>query len=384
MSLSETADYLAAYFGREAWIIQVFIVVFLTALLNWLQKRVLARLAVRLRATRTYWDDALLDAARRPFSFFIWILGLTFAADIVKSETEAAIFGAVGPLRDVGVIFVLAWFLVRFIKRAEANIVSKKQTAGADYDQTTLDAVAKLLRVSVIITAALVGMQTLGYSISGVLAFGGIGGIAVGFAARDLLANFFGGFMIYMDRPFNVGDWIRSPDQEIEGTVEQIGWRLTTIRTFDKRPLYVPNSVFTTISVENPARMSHRRIKQTIGIRYADAPRMREIIVAVRKMLQDHEEIDSRQTLIVNFDEFAPSSLNFFIYTFTHTVEWIYFHEVKQDVLLKIIDIIEAHGAECAYPTSTLHLPEAITLDERRPGRAAPDQPGALSGIRAG
>ena len=384
MSLSETADYLAAYFGRETWIIQVFIVVFLTALLNWLQKRVLARLAVRLRATRTYWDDALLDAARRPFSFFIWILGLTFAADIVKSETEAAIFGAVGPLRDVGVIFVLAWFLVRFIKRAEANIISKKQTAGADYDQTTLDAVAKLLRVSVIITAALVGMQTLGYSISGVLAFGGIGGIAVGFAARDLLANFFGGFMIYMDRPFNVGDWIRSPDQEIEGTVEQIGWRLTTIRTFDKRPLYVPNSVFTTISVENPARMSHRRIKQTIGIRYADAPRMRAIIVAVRQMLQDHEEIDSRQTLIVNFDEFAPSSLNFFIYTFTHTVEWIYFHEVKQDVLLKIIDIIEAHGAECAYPTSTLHLPDALMLDERRPGRAAPDQPGALSGIRAG
>jgi len=80
-------------------------------------------------------------------------------------------------------------------------------------------------------------MQTLGYSISGVLAFGGIGGIAVGFAARDLLANFFGGFMIYMDRPFDVGDWIRSPDQEIEGTVEKIGWRLTTIRTFDKRPL---------------------------------------------------------------------------------------------------------------------------------------------------
>lgn len=384
MSLSETADYLAAYFGHETWIIQVFIVVFLTALLNWLQKRVLARLAVKLRATRTYWDDALLDAARRPFSFFIWILGLTFAADIVKSETEAAIFGAVGPLRDVGVIFVLAWFLVRFIKRAEANIISKKQTAGADYDQTTLDAVAKLLRVSVIITAALVGMQTLGYSISGVLAFGGIGGIAVGFAARDLLANFFGGFMIYMDRPFNVGDWIRSPDQEIEGTVEQIGWRLTTIRTFDKRPLYVPNSVFTTISVENPARMSHRRIKQTIGIRYADAPKMREIIVAVRKMLEDHEEIDSRQTLIVNFDEFAPSSLNFFIYTFTHTVEWIYFHEVKQDVLLKIIDIIEAHGAECAYPTSTLHLPDALMLDERRPGRALPDQPGALSGIRAG
>ena len=119
-----------------------------------------------------------------------------------------------------------------------------------------MDAMAKLLRLSVIITAGLVVLQTLGFSISGVLAFGGVGGIAVGFAARDLLANFFGGLMIYLDRPFSVGDWVRSPDRNIEGTVERIGWRLTVIRTFDKRPLYVPNSVFANIAVENPSRMA--------------------------------------------------------------------------------------------------------------------------------
>ena len=92
------------------------------------------------------------------------------------------------------------------------------------------------------------------------------------FAAKDLLANFFGGLTIYLDRPFAVGDWIRSPDREIEGTVERIGWRLTLIRTFDKRPLYIPNAVFTTIAVENPSRMHNRRIYETIGIRYDDAP----------------------------------------------------------------------------------------------------------------
>ena len=123
-------------------------------------------------------------------------------------------------------------------------MITHKRLSGDDIDETTVDAVAKLLRISVIITGVLVALQSLGYSISGVLAFGGVGGIAVGFAARDLLANFFGGLMIYMDRPFNVGEWIRSPDKEIEGTVEKIGWRLTTIRTFDKRPLYVPNSLF--------------------------------------------------------------------------------------------------------------------------------------------
>ena len=162
----------------------------------------------------------------------------------------------------------------------------------------------------------MVALQSFGYSISGVLAFGGIGGIAVGFAARDLLANFFGGMMIYMDRPFNVGDWVRSPDKEIEGTVEKIGWRLTTIRTFDKRPLYVPNSIFNNISVENPSRMSNRRIKETIGIRYDDLSKMEKIISDVKKMLKQHTDIDTTKTLIVNFNEFAPSSLDFFIYTY--------------------------------------------------------------------
>lgn len=360
MSITEILNTGLGFFGEETWIVQVFIVVFFTAFLNWIQKRVISKLIIKLERTRTYWDDALFEAARKPLTFLIWIIGLTFAADIVKNETDAAIFGAVAPIRDVGVIVVISWFMVRFIGRAEKNIIEKKQVTGEEFDKTTADAIAKLLRISIIITAALVAMQTLGYSISGVLAFGGIGGIAVGFAARDLLANFFGGFMIYMDRPFDVGDWIRSPDQEIEGTVEKIGWRLTTIRTFDKRPLYVPNAIFTSIAVENPSRMTNRRIKETIGIRYDDVSKMRDIIADVKKMLKGHEDIDSNQTLIVNFNEFAPSSLDFFIYTFTKTTNWIEFHEVKQDVLLKVIDVVESHGAECAFPTSTLHIPQEL------------------------
>jgi MscS family membrane protein len=365
MSLTEILDTGLSFFGKETWIVQVFVVVFITALLNWIQKRIVKKIIPELQRTRTYWDDALFDAARKPITFLIWIIGLTFAADIVKNETDAAIFGAIAPIRDVGVIVVISWFLVRFIGRAEINIIEKKQISGEEFDKTTADAVAKLLRISIIITAALVAMQTLGYSVSGVLAFGGIGGIAIGFAARDLLANFFGGFMIYMDRPFDVGDWIRSPDKEIEGTVEKIGWRLTTIRTFEKRPLYVPNAIFTSISVENPSRMSNRRIKETIGIRYDDVAKMEDIIADVKKMLKEHDDIDANQTLIVNFNEFAPSSLDFFIYTFTKTTNWIEFHQVKQDVLLKVIRIVESHGAECAFPTSTLHIPQEVHVADK-------------------
>jgi MscS family membrane protein len=157
---------------------------------------------------------------------------------------------------------------------------------------------------------------------------------------------------------------VRSPDKEIEGTVEQIGWRLTKIRTFDQRPLYVPNSVFTSISVENPSRMENRRIYETIGIRYADFDKMAAIVSDVKKMLLNHPEIDTGKTLIVNFNSYAPSSLDFFIYTFTKVTEWVRFHEIKQDVLLKIGEIIGGHGAEIAFPTSTVHLAENSPVDK--------------------
>jgi MscS family membrane protein len=221
---------------------------------------------------------------------------------------------------------------------------------------------SKLGRIIVLVLAVLVILQNLGFSISGVLAFGGIGGIAVGFAAKDMLANFFGGLTIYMDRPFVVGEWIRSPDKDIEGTVEYIGWRHTRVRAFNKNPIYVPNALFTTIVVENPTRMTNRRIKETIGIRYADLDKMAGIVADVKAMLQKHPEVDTEATLIVNFNQFGASSLDFFIYTFTRTVEWVRYHEVKQDILLKVASIIKAHGAELAFPTRTLHIestPEA-------------------------
>ncbi len=202
----------------------------------------------------------------------------------------------------------------------------------------------------------------MGVSISAVLAFGGIGGIAIGFAAKDLLANFFGGLMIYLDRPFSVGDWIRSSDRNIEGTVEYIGWRQTRIRTFDKRPLYVPNAIFNNITVENPSRMKNRRIYETIGLRYDDIGNVSTIIQQVKNMLINHPDIDANQTLIVNLNQFSDSSIDFFVYTFTKTTNWVEFHQIKQAVLLEIAEIVAANKAEIAYPTQRLQLEQIEQL----------------------
>lgn len=342
---------------------QVFIVVFLTLLMNFIAKKVLNRLHAKLKKTQTPWDDALVDALRKPLAVLIWILGFTMAAEVLDKHAPSVLFEAVEPVRDIGVIVCGIWFLMRFITRAEHNFLQYRASQGMEVDQTTINAVAKLLRASALITGGLVILQTLGFSISGVLAFGGIGGIAIGFASKDLLANFFGALMIYFDRPFVVGDWIRSPDRNIEGTVEHIGWRLTRIRTFDQRPLYVPNATFTSIAVENPSRMTHRRIYETIGIRHEDANKMANIVRDVKKMILEHPEIDQAQTIIVNFDKFADSSLNFFIYTFTRTKQWVKYHAVKEDVLLKVIEIVAAHDARIALPTSTVHVPQSVRFE---------------------
>ena len=174
--------------------------------------------------------------------------------------------------------------------------------------------------------------------------------------------DFFGGVTVFMDRPFSVGDWILLKEQNIEGVVENIGWRQTTIRKFDKRPIYVPNAIFTTASVENPSRMTNRRIYEVIGLRYQDLEQMGAITDEVREMLSGHSEIDEQQTLMVHFDAFNSSSVDFFIYCMTHTVNWQHYHAVKQDVLLKISEIVRRHGAAVAYPTRTIDIDAAPEL----------------------
>ena len=346
--------------GSYGWLAAAFGILLLTGVVRYVASRSLAKVQQRADQTVNVWDDALVAAIRKPLNLGIWIMGISFAIDSMGLEAQAEIFTLTNQARDVAVVWLLIWFAIGFTENVERGFVEGKH--GDKVDATTAAAVAKLLRAAIIISGALMALQTFGFSISGVLALGGVGGIAIGFAARSLLANFFGALMIFLDRPFSVGDWIRSPDRSIEGTVEFIGWRVTQIRTFDQRPLYVPNSVFTEVSVENPSRMKNRRIFETFGIRYDDLPQMRSIVADVHAMLAAHEDISQDRTLMVNFVTFGASSLDFFVYTFTKTTDWATFHQVKQDVMLRIADIVAAHRAEFAFPTQTLHVqtPEAL------------------------
>jgi len=342
--------------GIEPWVATIAAIAIVTVVANYVAQLLLRQALKASARTTTTWDDALLRSANRPVLAAMWIIGAGFMVPVLEDRFDFAILKEALAVRDVLLVACVAWFLLRFITRITENIVELRKARGEDFDLTTVDALGKLARLVTVVIAVLMAAQSLGFQITGLLALGGVGGLAVGFAAKDLLANFFGGLTIYLDRPFGVGEWIRSPDKSIEGTVEYISWRHTRIRAFNKNPIYVPNSVFTTIVVENPSRMSHRRIKETIGLRYDDFAVVAPVVADIKAMLRQHPGIDQTQTLIVNFNQFGASSLDLLVYTFTRTIVWTEYHEVKQDVLLKIGEIIARHGAEIAFPTQTLHL----------------------------
>ncbi|QCU90206.1 mechanosensitive ion channel family protein [Thiomicrorhabdus sediminis] len=343
-------------FGGQVWLLLLLTILTATTIIDVVQRYVLRIVHYRLLITEHVWVDSFVDAARAPISFFIWVTGLILAltTTIGQFQIYVELIPYILAFKQTILTLSVGWFVIRLVQRLEFHL---KDLAREDerLDEVTVEAFAKIIKLLAFVLTGLFFLSAFGVSLTGLLAFGGVGGIAIGFAAKDLLGNVFGGMMLYMDKPFTVGEWIRSPDKDIEGIVEKIGWRMTTVRRFDKRPLYIPNGIFSNIAIENPSRMSHRRIYETVGIRYEDASRMSAIVNDVRHLLENHEEIDIEQTIIVNFNQFSSSSLDFFVYAYTRTTNWIRYHNVKQDVLLSINEIIESHGAQIAFPTRTLH-----------------------------
>ncbi|HDL8059352.1 TPA: mechanosensitive ion channel family protein, partial [Yersinia enterocolitica] len=238
------------------------------------------------------------------------------------------------------------------------DVLEKRQVAKGS-DITSAKIIARMLKITLVVVVVLLYGEHLGMSFSGLVTFGGIGGLAVGMAGKDILSNFFSGVMLYFDRPFNIGDWIRLPDRHIEGVVVEIGWRLTKIMTFENRPLYVPNSAFTDTSVENPGRMTNRRIKTTLALRYEDADKIGTIVDEMHKFLANNNDIDHQQTLLVYFNGFGESSLNIMVYCFTKTRVWAEWLAVQQACYLKFIDIVHQHGADFAFPSRTLYVEDS-------------------------
>jgi MscS family membrane protein len=220
----------------------------------------------------------------------------------------------------------------------------------------------------------LFALYIFGISSQTLLAFGGLSGIAVGWMAKDIIANFFAGLMIYLNQPFLVGDWVHLPTSNVEGIVEDISWYLTCIRTIETRPVYIPNAIVFGSIIENAGRISNRHIHKVIRIRLQDVSIAKSIVDSLRGMLESHAGIDQKRTntiYVVNFGEyslrevlenhagsdqkrtntiyvvnFSGYSIDIDVSVYTKTTNYIEFLKVQQEILFKIIDTIKEHGGE--------------------------------------
>jgi len=334
-----------------------------TLIISLIERKIYHKLGPKLKEKHRVWEYSILHSLHAPLQIFIWLYGIAFAADFAVlafgiEHTDKVI----GPLKRVVGILLVFWFFASFIRVVERNLMQASEDGKKKHlDKTTIRAIGQILRIVVIFGGIILLLQSLfDIPVSGLMAFAGGGGITIGFAAKDMLSNFFGGLMIFLDRPFEIGDWIHIPEKDLEGDILHIGWRLTHMRTFDKRPVYIPNSLFLTCLVENPTRMTHRRLKSYVGVRYDDAKKMRKIIDEIRQMLTDHPDIDNNMNTYVNFYNFTPSALEIYVAAYTRKTRRLLFLPVHEDVNLKIIDIINDNGAQLAFPTTTVHVPDGI------------------------
>lgn len=302
--------------------------------------------------SKTDIDDKILESIK-PLDFLFIVFGIHIAFMILSLNSYIA------PLTKGIMIFALFWFLYNLVVSFEKNILRM-------FNKKVSREIGTLLIKSLKIFAVALGfaafLQNFGINVSAFIASLGLGGLAFALAAKDTVANLFGGFAILTDNIFKIGDWIRVG--EVEGVVQDIGMRTTKILAFDKRMIVVPNANIANSAVDNYSRRDRRRIKMRIGLTYSTTSmQMKNILAQSRQMLLAHPDVHS-DGLLVYFDEFSESNLSLFFYMFAKTSDWEEYLKIKEDVNLKIIDIIQTNKAEFAFPTQSVYFENELKLNK--------------------
>lgn len=354
--LSEEGSLTHSVLGIQIWqYIVAFVSVFLGFTLKRVASLVIKRITKIAEGTKIKIDDIFLDALDKPLGWILLLGGIHIAVSVMPiPEKPLNIRGFVSSISSAGGVVMFAWFLLRLLDGLMDEWGERAKETDSRVDDQIVPLIRKSIKVFVIIVAVVTVLQALGYSISGLIAGLGIGGAAFALASKDTVANVFGSIVVFLDRPFHVGDWIEVGD--LEGTVEEVGLRSTKIRTFANSLIHIPNATFTTSSVNNWSRMKKRRIKTTIGLTYDTSPeKMGQAVEAVKNVLRADERIH-QDFFLVNFTHMSAYSLDIFIYTFTVTTNWAQHLQVRQEIFLKIMKAIKDLGLKFAFPTQTTHL----------------------------
>jgi MscS family membrane protein len=327
-----------------------FVIAFLVFFLFLLMRKLFTLIVVKsgqmiVAKTQTDIDDKILNSLIAPLDFLFIVFGVQVASMVLGIEQIITI------ITKSLLILSLFWFMFNLVKSFEENIL---KIFGKKVSKEIGLFLIKALKLFVIALGIVAFLQNLGINVSAFIASLGLGGLAFALAAKDTAANLFGGFAILTDNMFKIGDWIKVGD--VEGIVEDIGMRTTKIRAFDKRLIILPNATIANSAVDNFSRRDRRRIKMRIGVEYSTSPEeMKKMLKEIREMLFNYKKIHN-EPLFVYFDKFEDSSLSIFFYLFTTTAVWEEYLKIREEINLKIMEIIKKYNSDFAFPSQTIYL----------------------------
>jgi len=212
----------------------------------------------------------------------------------------------------------------------------------------------RIATILVVTTITVISLQRLGVPIAGLIAGVGVGGLAIALAAQSTLENFIGGIILYADQPVKVGDFCKFGDRR--GMVEDVGLRSVKVRTLDRTIVTIPNADFAKLQLENLAERDRVLLRETLRLRYETSrEQLQGVMSELETMLKEHERI-ADEPLRVRFNGFGEYFLEVELYAYAMTSAWPEFLEIREDVLLKVMDIIERSGTRLALPTGVRYV----------------------------
>jgi MscS family membrane protein len=332
--------------------IGLFLSIFLGLFVKWLVERFVNIAKTFVKSSRQEWDDLLIRAIEHPLglasSTAIWFVCLKFLL------IEGITFSILSVVIQIVFSVAMIWLFLNLSSMLSEYLKSWSQATEFPLDDQMVPLVNRALRLFVVIFGVLISIQNLGINVMSLMAGLGLGGLAFALAFKDTAANFFGSVMILWDQPFKVGDWIIADGQE--GTVEEIGFRSTRIRTFYNSQISLPNSWLANVNIDNMGRRKVRRIKAELGITYDTPPEKVEAFLEGIKNIIKSNPNTVNDNFHVVFNGYGASSINILVYCFLAVKDWANELVERQKIYLEIFRLAESLGVAFAFPTQTLHV----------------------------
>jgi MscS family membrane protein len=333
--------------------IGLLVLVLLAAVVSWFLTVFVVRLLGTVVAfTKTTIDDKMRVEAAGPIRLVIAVL--LFRAGLVPLGLGVKATEFMSSLLSALFIVAVTWLLLRVTNVLSSVVEERLVERGEVGAMGLVPPGRKFVKAIVVIFAFVSILSNFGFNVATLLAGLGVGGIAVALAAQRTIENLFGGIMLYTDRPVRVGDFCRFGDKL--GTIEEIGIRSTRIRTLDHTVITVPNAKFSNMELDNITARERIRLLAILTVRYETTPdQLRYILVEIRKLLYSHERVIP-DTPRVRFINFGAYSLDIEVVAYVNSTDWAEFLGIREDIFLRIMDIIKASGSEFAFPSQTLYM----------------------------